>query len=153
MTRSCLLALTLSCLFGTLTVSAIAQDNSGNEPQSPPAGGPSGHWRGHAPDPAKRTEMLTKQLDLTSDQQPKVLDILKSEQSQMEKLRSDSSMSQDDRRAKMMAIRQSTNDQIRGTLNADQQKKWDEMQSKREQWGHHRDGQNSGAPPDSSDQK
>jgi periplasmic protein CpxP/Spy len=147
-----ILALTLSCLVGMLPASAVAQDNSGNQPQSAPAGAAPEHWRGHGqPDPAKRTEMLTKQLGLTSDQQPKVLDILKSEQSQMEKLHSDSSTSPEDRRAKMMDIHKSTNDQIRALLNPDQQKKWDEMQTRREQWqGHHREGQNSGGAPDSS---
>ena len=146
-----LLVLMLFCLVGMLTASAIAQDNSGNQPQSAPPE----HWRGHGqPDPAKRTEMLTKQLGLTSEQQPKVQEVLKSEQSQMEKLRSDSSLSQEDRRGKMMDIHKSTNDQIRALLTDDQQKKWDEMQSRREQWqGHHHDGQKPGAPPDSSDQK
>ena len=145
-----LLALTLSCLLGMLTASAVAQDNSSKEPQSPPAGASPEHWRGHGPpDPAKRTEMLTKQLGLTSEQQPKVLDVLKSEQSQMEKLHSDSSLSQEDRRAKMMDIRKSTNDQVRGTLNPDQQKQWDEMQNRREQWqGHPHDGQKSPPPSD-----
>ena len=53
-----------------------------------------------------------------------------------------------------MDIHKSTNDQIRALLTADQQKKWDEMQSQREQWqGHHHDGQKPGPPPDSSDQK
>ena len=98
--------------------------------------------------------MLNKQLKLTSDQQPKVLEILKSEQSQMEKLRSDSSLSQDDRRSKMMDIHKSSNNQIRALLDPDQQKKWDAMQSKREQWqGHHQEGQGPGAAPDSSQQK
>ena len=90
-----LLVLMLFCQVGMLTASAVAQDNGGNQTQSAPPE----HWRGHGqPDPAKRTEMLTKQLDLTSEQQPKVVDVLKSEQSQMEKLRSDSVLSQEDRR-------------------------------------------------------
>jgi protein CpxP len=146
-----LLVLMLFCVVGMLTASVVAQDNGGNQPQSASPG----HWRGRGrPDPAKRTEMLTKQVGLTSEQQPKVLDVLKSEQSQMEKLRSDSSLSQEDRRGKMMDIHKSTNDQIRALLTADQQKKWDEMQSRREQWqGHHHDGQKPGPPPDSSDQK
>jgi hypothetical protein len=143
-----LAVLMMFCLAGLLTAPVVAQDNGGNPPEStqPP------HGRGHGQfDPAKRTEMLTKQLGLTSDQQPKVLDVLKSEQSQMETLHSDSSLSQPDRRAKMMDIHKSTNDQIRGILTADQQKKWDEMQSRHEQWqNHHNDGQK---PPDSSDQK
>jgi protein CpxP len=96
--------------------------------------------------------MLTKQLKLTSDQQPKVLEILKSEQSQMESLRSDSS--QDDRRSKMMDLRKASNDQIRALLDSKQQKKWDEMQSRHEQrQGHHQGGQAPGAAPDSPEQK
>jgi len=148
-----LLALTLSCLVCLFAAFTIAQDNSG--PSQPAPGAPPEHWRGHGqPDPAKRTEMLTKQLDLTSEQQAKVLDLLKSQQSQMEKLRSDSSLSQDDRRDKMMDIHKSTTDQIHALLNPDQQKKWDEMQSKHGQWqGHPHDGQKPGPPPDSSDQK
>ena len=136
-----LVAMTLFCLLGMLTASVVAQDNGGNQPQAD-QGGQSEHWRGRGMDPAKRTEMMTKELSLTSDQQPKVLDALKSEQSQMQKLHSDSSLSQEDRRAKMMDIRKSTNDQVRALLNPDQQKKFDEMQSRREQWqGHHNEGQ------------
>ena len=53
----------------------------------------------------------------------------------------------------MMDIHKASNDQIRGLLNADQQKKWDEMQSRREQMmqGHHPGGEM--APPDSQQQK
>jgi len=43
----------------------------------------------------------------------------------------------------MMEIRKSTDAQIRGLLDSTQQKKWDEMQAKREQWGQNRHG---GAP-------
>jgi periplasmic protein CpxP/Spy len=131
---------------------AVAQDNGGNGSQSAPAGESPEHGDGHHHfDPAKRTEILTKQLKLTTDQQAKVLDTLKSEQAQMEKLRSDSSLAPEDRRAKMMDIRKSSNDQIRGFLDPDQQKKWDKMQNEREQWhGHHHEGQDSAATPDSS---
>ena len=154
MLKLLLLVLMLFCLVGMLTASVVAQDNAANQPQSTAPGTPE-HWRGHRQvDPAKRTEMLTKQLDLTSEQQPKVLDVLKSEQSQWEKLRSDSSLSREDRRGKVMDIHKSTNAQIRARLTAEQQKKWDEMQSRREQWqGHHHDGQKPASPPDSSDQK
>jgi hypothetical protein len=143
-------ALILAGLVLTVASIAIGQD-SGNSTQSAPM--EAQHGRGHF-DPAKRTEMLTRQLDLTSDQQPKVLDILKSEQAQIEKLHSDSSLSQDDRHSKMMDIHKATSDQIRALLDSDQQKKWDEMQSQHEQWQrHHHDGQGPGAGPSSSDQK
>jgi Spy/CpxP family protein refolding chaperone len=138
MLKQCVLAVILAGLVCVVTPSAVAQGNGNNDQQSGPAGAPpdNGHGRGHF-DPAKRTEMLTKQLKLTSDQQAKVLDILKSEQSQMEALRSDSSLSQDDRRSKMMDIRKASDDQIRALLNTDQQKKWDAMQSEHQQWGGH----------------
>jgi hypothetical protein len=45
----------------------------------------------------------------------------------------------------MMEIRNSTDTQIRGLLDSTQQKKWDEMQSKHEQWMQNRHG----GPPDS----
>jgi len=147
-----LLVMTLLCLLGMLTTFMVAQDNSGQSQPAEPSAQPD-HWRGHGPpDPTKRTEMLTKQLGLTSEQQPKVLDLMKSEQSQMEKLHSDTSLSQDDRRTQMMDIHKSTNDQVRALLTPDQQKKWDEMQARREQWQgqHHHNGQAPPAPPDSS---
>jgi periplasmic protein CpxP/Spy len=137
MLKRFLLTLMVAGLVYSVASPALAQDNGGSDQQAAPAGGPPEH--GHRQfDPAKRTEMLTKQLKLTSDQQAKVLDALKSQQSQMESLRSDSSVPQQDRRSKMMEIHKTTDDQIRGLLDPDQQKKWDEMQSKHGQWqGHH----------------
>ncbi len=133
MFRSSLLALTLAALLYAVTPLAVAQYGS-NEQQSAPAGEASEHGPGHHHfDPAQRTQMLTKHLNLTSDQQAKVQDILKSEQAQMEKLHSDSSMSKEDRRSKMMDIHKTSDDQIRELLDPNQQKKWDAIQAKREQ--------------------
>ena len=131
---------------------AFAQNEEGNGQGSTAKAEGSEHAYGRRHfDPAKRTQMLTRRLNLTPEQQPKVLEILKSEQSQMESLRSDSSLSQQDRRSKMMDIRKSSDDQIRGLLNADQEKQWEQMQSRREQWqGHHH---NKKASPDSAEQQ
>ena len=156
MVKQRLLTLTLAGLVYTVTPSAIAQASGSNDPQSAPAGAPPEHGRGSGHfDPAKRSEMLAKQLNLTSDQQSKVQDILKSEQSQMQSVRQDSSVSQQDRHSKMMEIHKGSNDQVRALLDSTQQKKWDEMQSRQEQWiqGHHAGGQTPGAPPDASEQK
>ncbi len=109
-----------------------AQDSSSNDQQSPPAQGARGH-RG-MPDPAQRAQELTKQLNLTSDQQAKVQDILTSERSQMQSLRQDTSQSQQDRHSKMMDVHKTSDTQIRALLDSTQQKKWDEIQAKREQW-------------------
>ena len=124
---------------------AAAQDNQSNDQQAPPSQENGGRHHG-PPDPAQRTAELTKQLNLTSDQQAKVLSVLQSERSQMESLHQDTSLSQQDRRTKMMDIRKTTDSQIRALLDANQQKKWDEMQAKREQWMQNR---HSG-PPDSN---
>jgi len=127
---------------------AVAQDSGSNPPQSAPAGAPPEHGHGGHFDPAHRTERLTKELKLTSDQQAKVLDILKTTQSKMQDLRSDSSLSEDDRRSKMMEIHKASDDQIRALLDDKQQKKFDAMQSEHKQWqGHHQDGQDGSAPP------
>jgi periplasmic protein CpxP/Spy len=143
MLKHCFLALSLAALVYTIAPAAVAQDNGTNQEQSAPE---HGH---HHFDPQQRTDMLTKHLNLTSDQQGKVLDIMKSEQSQMESLHSDTSLSQDDRRSKMMDIRKTSNDQIRALLTPDQQKKFDEMQSRHGGWGHHPEGEGAGgsAPP------
>ena len=114
-------------------------------------GGPGeggGHGRRHMMSPEDRTEHLTKALNLNDDQKGKVLSILQDEQKQMEALRSDSSLSRDDRWAKMKEIHQNTNSQIKGLLDPDQAKKFDEMQQRMEQRREQRGNNNKeNAPP------
>lgn len=143
MLKPCLLALSLAALTYAVAPLAVAQDTGTNQAQSAPERG-----RRHF-DPARRAAMLGKHLNLTSDQQGKVLDILKSEQSQMETLRSDTSLSREDRHSKMMDIHKTSNDQIRALLTPDQQKKFDEIQSRHEHWRHEAGQVNQGsqAPP------
>ena len=134
----------------------IAQNNSGNDAQAPAASAPSESGPKHGRfDPQERSQKLAKKLSLSSDQQGKVQDILQSEKSDMQKLRSDSSVAQADRRAKMMDIHKSYSDQIRALLNPDQQKKWDEMQARRQARMEHRHkhGQNPAAAPATPEQK
>src|SRR5271155_4616834 len=134
MLRKCLLAVLAASLIAISASFAIAQssgqssnDSSPNSQRPPQA---NGGWHHGPPDPAQLTQELTKKLNLTSDQQTKVQDLLKSEHSQMESLHQDTSSSPQDRRSKMMDIHQSTSAQIRALLDSNQQKKWDEMQAK-----------------------
>jgi periplasmic protein CpxP/Spy len=107
----------------------------------PTTGGPGGGQMGHGPmSPDQKLQMMTKQLNLTSDQQEKIKPILESESQQMQTLRQDSSLSGEDRMSKMRQIRQSTNEQIKPILNSDQQQKFQEMMS-------HGHGGSHGAPP------
>jgi hypothetical protein len=148
MLKQRLLVLIAAGLISIAVPFASAQDNPSNDQPSAPAQ-ESGMRRHGGPDPAERTAELTKHLRLTSDQQPKVLAALQSERSQMESVHQDSSLSQQDRHAKMMDIRMSTNTQIRGLLDSNQQKKWDEMQARREERMGNR---HQGPPPDSGSQ-
>jgi Spy/CpxP family protein refolding chaperone len=107
-----------------------------------------GHHRGRMMSPEQRTEHLTKALNLSDDQKGKVLSILQDQQKQMEGVRSDSSLSQDERWSKMREIHQNASAQIKGNLNPDQAKKFDEMQQRmaehREQKGNN---DKDNAPP------
>jgi len=78
----------------------------------------------------QRLQMLTQQLNLTSDQQSQIKPILENESQQMQSLHSDSSLSQQDRMSKMREIRQNTASQIKPILTPDQQTKWDDMMSR-----------------------
>lgn len=79
----------------------------------------------------QRLQMMTRQLNLTSDQQDKIKPILEDESQQMQALRADSSLSQQDRMSKMKELREKTNSQIKPVLTSDQQTKWQQMMEKR----------------------
>ncbi|MGA6984941.1 MAG: hypothetical protein WBZ01_02710 [Terriglobales bacterium] len=137
MFKQCLFILLAVGLIAAAVPFAAAQSSNDTPPpgnQQPAQG--NGGWHHGPPDPAERTKELTKHLNLTPDQQTKVLDILQSEHSQMETLHQDNSLSQQDRHTKMMDIHNAGDTQIRALLDSTQQKKWDEMQAKRDQWGH-----------------
>ena len=93
-------------------------------------GGQWGRGLGQPPTADQRLQRMTQQLNLTEAQQQQIKPILENESKQMQALRDDTSLSQDDRRAKMMQIRQTSASQIKPILNADQQKQFDEMMSR-----------------------
>jgi periplasmic protein CpxP/Spy len=128
---------------------AAAQDSQSappppaNDQQGPPPGG-----RHHGPpDPAEHAQMLAKHLKLSADQQSKAQAIFETERTQMEGLRSDTTLSREDRRAKMMDIHKSSSAQVRALLDPGQQKKFDEMEAKRGGWGEGHHGDQQGPPP------
>lgn len=99
---------------------------------------------GHRMSVDQRLEHMTRQLNLTTDQQQKIKPILEQEQQQMMGLHQDSSMSQQDRMSKAQSIRQSTMDQIKPILTTEQQQKWEQMQTRGMQGGHGGMGQGGG---------
>jgi hypothetical protein len=110
-----------------------AQDQPAQNQPAQEQGPQENGMRHHGLDPARRTAELTRHLNLTPEQQTKVRQTLESARSQMESVHENSSLSQPDRHAKMMEIRQNADAQIRGALNPGQQRKFDEMQARREQ--------------------
>ena len=79
-------------------------------------------------DPGARAEMLKKNLNLTDDQTSQVKTIFEDSRTKMEGVRSNSSLSQDDRRSQMMSIRKTENEKINALLTPDQKTKYAALQ-------------------------
>jgi Spy/CpxP family protein refolding chaperone len=94
---------------------------------------------------AQQLEMLTQKLNLTADQQTQVKAIDEDTGKQMMAVRNDTSLSQDDKRTKMMGIRKSSQDKIRAILTDDQKTKYDAMQAEMKE--RMKERQQGGAPP------
>lgn len=135
-------ALVAVCAVTLSAMPMVAQSGSG----TPPPGGP-GHWGGHRGPGGPPLGMLTKKLDLTPDQVTTIKGIYADEGSQMKALRSDTSLAQADKRAKMFAIRQDSHTKFMGVLSDDQKTKFEALQAEmKEHRGQHVHG-NGGTPP------
>jgi hypothetical protein len=145
--RKQIFSLALSTIFG-LGVAMAAPQNTASAPQSQDqsAAPQNGHWAGrHEADPNKEVQHLTKKLNLTADQQNQILPILTSRQQQMESIRNDSSLSPQDRRAKVKAVREDSDTKIRAVLNDDQKGKYDQMQQQMRERHQEHGNQNPGS--------
>jgi Spy/CpxP family protein refolding chaperone len=104
----------------------------GQEPGLPPetaAPPPTPGHRGMM-DPAQQLEQMTKRYNLSADQQSQIKPILASQQQQMQALRGDSSLSREDRMAKMQSIRADSKTKIEAVLNDDQKKQFEADQQR-----------------------
>jgi Spy/CpxP family protein refolding chaperone len=72
-------------------------------------------------------DMMMQNLNLTDDQKTQVQPILEAERQKMRDLRNDSSLSSDDRKAKMKEIRKDTATQLQPILTPDQFAQWKSM--------------------------
>jgi protein CpxP len=80
-----------------------------------------------------RMKQMTKQLDLSADQQAKIKPILEDEQKQMMDMRNSSTGDRQAMREKMVQMRQNTRNQIRALLNDKQKETFDKMEQQRQQ--------------------
>jgi len=128
----------LSTFFGLgiLAAAPQAQDQSNTEQHKESA-----HRR--EADPQRQVNMLSKRLSLTDDQKNQILPILTDRQQQMKGIHEDTSLSQQDRRAKMRTLWEDSDTKIKTVLNDDQKQKYDQMQQqRRERMQQHRHDQN-----------
>ncbi len=77
-----------------------------------------------------RLDEMSKQLNLTDDQKAKLKPVLQDEAQQLQAVHNDTSLSHDQKMAKVKEIREAHKPQINDILTPDQQKKWEEMKKK-----------------------
>ena len=115
-------------------------------------GGYGGGERRGPMSPEEQLKRMTKEFNLTADQQAKIKSILVAGQKKMEDARNDSGGDRQSMRQKMILIRQDTNDQVRAQLDDKQKEKFDKQEQEREERMQNRrgggpGGENQGAYP------
>ena len=141
-TASGILAFGLACGLAAAQ-SGSAQGDQSSPPQgqsTPPQGGQMGQVgpmgrMGHRMTPDEQLQRMSERLNLTDDQKEKIKPILEDRQKQMEALRSDTSLSPEDRRAKMHSLMQETHSKISAVLTEEQRQKLNEMRPRRRRGG------------------
>ncbi|WP_198152102.1 hypothetical protein [Granulicella tundricola] len=122
----------------------VAQQPAENQPSLPTEarqGGRGGQMGG-----PRQVEMLTKQLSLTDDQVTKLKAIDADGMQQMQALRADTATPQEEKRPKMMAIRQAQETKIKAMLTDEQKTKYDAMIARMRERRAEGDGP-GGSPP------
>jgi protein CpxP len=111
------------------TSAALAQDTPPPPPDQNQAGPPP-QGRGMRMDPDRQLERLTRELNLTSDQQAQIKPLLLERQQKMQALFQDQSIAPEDRRRQMRTISEGTNNSIKALLTDDQKPKFEAMQQR-----------------------
>ncbi len=143
--RVALLAMCTAALGAAMPM--MAQDT----PPSPPPqqGGMGGGGGRGGMNSQAQLDRMTTALSLTADQQTSIKAILDQNMKDNMAMRQDTSMSDDDRRAKMMTMRQAQTTKIKAVLTDDQKTKYDAMMASQRQrgGGGGQGGAPSGPPP------
>jgi Spy/CpxP family protein refolding chaperone len=109
------------------------QAPSANAPQAAPA------QQGHRNfDPNQQAAHMSKRLGLSDDQVAQIKPILADRFQQMQTLRADTSLSEQDRHAKFRALMQDSNTKIESVLNDTQKQQFEKMQAERRSHQHNR---------------
>ena len=81
----------------------------------------------------KKTEILTKKLDLNTEQHSKVAEMNQMTAKEIAAIKSNSQISKEEKRSMIKQLRQRSQTELRTILNSDQQQKFDKMKEKMEQ--------------------
>jgi periplasmic protein CpxP/Spy len=140
--RKCLWILTLLLAVPMLAAGAPGAQYQGGGY----GGGQSGGGRPGPMSPDDQLKRMTKDFNLTADQQAKIKPILVDARKKMDVVRNDSSGDRQSMRQKMMQIRQDTNDQVRALLDDKQKEKFDKQEQERQERMQDRRGGGAGGP-------
>jgi Spy/CpxP family protein refolding chaperone len=124
---------------------ALAQDNAAQPPSQPQDQGQPGRGPMRM-DPDRQLERMTRELSLTADQQSQIKPLLVDREQKIGAAFQDQSLSREDRRSKMQAIRQDSQTKIEAVLNDQQKQKFEAMQQERGRRGGWQGGGQQGAP-------
>jgi hypothetical protein len=90
-----------------------------------------GHHQHRTPD--EQVAHMTKRYQLSSDQQAQIKPILANQQQQMQALHQDSSLSREDKMAKVKSIREDSSTKIQALLNDGQKQRFAQDQQRRQE--------------------
>jgi hypothetical protein len=102
--------------------------------------------RGMSMQPEKRLLKMDRSLNLNEEQKTKIKPILEEESKKINAIRDDSTLTRDQKRAKLRDIHSATYEQIKPVLTLEQQKKHDEMRKAAWEW--HKKGHFAASPAD-----
>ncbi len=125
---------TISMLLGALLSTGVVLAQAPDQTQQPnaPQTAQSEQGRHHrAPDPDRMAKHLGKKLALSNEQVAQLKPILEDRQQQMQSLRADASLSQQDRHAKAQGIMQDSKNKIEALLNDTQKQQFEQMLQER----------------------
>ena len=131
------------------SAAAFAQESPAPDASAQPGGGGGGGHMGRMQmTPDEQLARMTKHYNLSADQQTQIKPILANQQQQMMALRGDTSLSRDDKMAKMKGIREDSSTKIQAILSDTQKKQYAEDQQKMQERMQERGGGGpAGGPP------
>ena len=127
------LSIVLGALLSTGIVVAQSQDQTQPQAQNAQAANaPSSMANTHAaPNPDRQAKHLRKKLGLTREQTAQIKPILAARVQEAQSIRSDSSLTPQDRRSKMQGIQQDSKNKIEAVLNDQQKQQFEQMLQER----------------------